>query len=78
MLGCVPAEPNAVSPATEIRLVFPDRDALDFNIKRARPYRHTEENAGWRIFGKVALVNFVECLEALRAYTEYVDLHDVL
>ena len=47
------------------QLVFPDRDALDFNIKRARPYRHTEENAGWRIVGRVALVDFVECLEAL-------------
>src|SRR5580700_7850 len=61
-----------------MRLVFPDRDTLDLKIKRARPDRHTEENAGWRIVGKVALVNFVEGFEALRAYTEYVDLHDVL
>src|ERR1700722_10063086 len=60
------------------QLVFPDRDTLDFNIKRARPHRHTEENAGWRILGKVALVNFVECLEALRAYAKYVHLQDVL
>ena len=33
---------------------------------------------GWWNFRKVALVNFVECLEALRAYTDHVDLHDVL
>ena len=59
-------------------LVFADRDTLDFNIKRAGPHRHTEENAGWRILGEVALVNFVECLEALRAYTEYVHFQDVL
>ena len=30
------------------------------------------------LLGKVALVNFVECFEMLWAYTEYVDLHDVL
>ena len=38
-------------------LVFPDCDTLDFNIKRAGPYRDTEENAGGRILGKVAFVS---------------------
>lgn len=52
-------------------------DAVDFNVKMARPCGNTNEDPGGRVFGKITGVNFVDRRKLLDGRAIHVTLQDI-
>src|ERR1700730_15049749 len=60
------------------RSVLRDRHAIDLDVEGPGPLGHAEEDAGWRVFREVALVDFVEGLEPVRRDAQHIALQHMV